>query len=123
MIHFRFDADDDFAAPAPHTARTTLLVCGPNPFARGGATAIEVRIGGVACDEATLTLHDGAGRLVRTLRMPADAGGECVVSWDGKNAIGELVPEGVYCVRLRAGAVIRLATVVVGPPTSRASCR
>ncbi len=68
----------------------------PNPFVSDTAVPFFSPMGGGA---TTAEIYDVAGRLVRTLRVPAEAlEGELV--WDGRDARGEEVPASVYFLRL-----------------------
>jgi hypothetical protein len=70
----------------------------PNP-ARSGCT---IRFTLVHDARASLTIHDLAGRLVRTvLDRPLPAGAHAV-SWDGRGQAGEPIPAGLYFLRLTA---------------------
>jgi bacillopeptidase F len=96
-----YEAVVDFApvaVPLPDGATAVrLLSSRPNPFSR--ETTIRFRT--PAEDVVTLTIHDGAGRTVRTLlsaRLPA---GEHAATWDSRNGSGRLLPAGVYFCRLR----------------------
>lgn len=75
-----------FPAPAP------ALLARPNPFRTATVLAI-------APDDArgrALTIHDVAGRLVRTLDLAA---GATRTTWDGRDDDGAAVPAGVYFAR------------------------
>lgn len=82
----------------------------PNPFA--GRTAIHFSL--PEPGRVRLTVHDVAGRLVRTvLEGPMEAG-EHGTGWDGRDASGRPVAAGIYQVRLetvdgaRTGQVVRV---------------
>lgn len=49
-------------------------------------------------------VQDLAGRLVYSSALPASAGGQLPVRWDGRNAQGEVVPPGTY--RVSAEAIV-----------------
>ncbi|MGD8396517.1 MAG: FlgD immunoglobulin-like domain containing protein, partial [Candidatus Eiseniibacteriota bacterium] len=66
----------------------------PNPF----ATRTWIEIDGLAARAApALTVHDVAGRIVRTL---AARPGRHRYAWDGKDAAGRDVASGIYYVRI-----------------------
>jgi flagellar hook assembly protein FlgD len=48
----------------------------------------------------TLTVHDLAGRLVRTLARGDLAAGHTTHAWNGRDEAGRSLPSGVYLVRL-----------------------
>jgi hypothetical protein len=61
-----------------------------------------------------LEIHDLTGRLVRELVGEGAAqGGIAVLNWDGRDGHGQLLPGGVYWVRLTTSAGDRTARVVV----------
>ena len=85
-------------------AETELLANYPNPF--NPETWIPYRLAEDAL--VTLTIYDGAGRVVRTL----DVGHQIAavyenrskaIYWDGRNNVGEQVASGVYFYHLSAG--------------------
>jgi hypothetical protein len=85
------------SSPAP--ARTALLGAVPNPF--NPRTVVRYEL-----DRATpvrLTIHDVAGRRVRTLFEGERAAGRHEAIWDGRSDGGAPVPTGVYFCRCEAG--------------------
>ena len=83
---------------------TELLANYPNPF--NPETWIPYRL----AEEAfvTLTIYDGAGRVVRTIDLghqtaAAYESRSQAIYWDGRNEIGERVASGVYFYHLFAG--------------------
>jgi hypothetical protein len=78
------------AGPPPGLA----LSAAPNPF----TSAIEFRVRGAPSGDATVSVADVSGRIIRTLDL-----GSSVV-WDGTDRVGRPVAPGVYFVRWRGGA-------------------
>ena len=78
------------------------LTAWPLPY-KGGALNVSFVIssGGGATE---VNLIDLAGRHVRTLERGALAAGRQVIAWDGRDAAGRNVPNGVYFLSSRAGA-------------------
>jgi hypothetical protein len=62
--------------------------------------------------EVTLTVHDVAGRQVRTLADRSYARGEHFVVWNGSDHAGHRAAAGVYLIRLRQGSEDRVVRVV-----------
>ncbi|MBK7771138.1 MAG: hypothetical protein IPI48_11645 [bacterium] len=61
-----------------------------------------------------LSVHDLAGRLVRTLFDGGLPAGAQQVTWDGRDAAGRAVGSGSYLARLEAGGMVetvRLALI------------
>jgi hypothetical protein len=75
----------DGILPSPFTAATRILYTLP-----GSAPTL-------------LTIHDAAGRRVRTLVDAAQPAGAYSLSWDGTDGTGTPVAAGVYFCRLSAG--------------------
>jgi endo-beta-N-acetylglucosaminidase D len=76
-----------------------LHVNEPNPF--GPATTIRYDLS--RGSDVSLRVFDVEGRAVRALVSEwKDAGGQ-TITWDGRDEAGELLPGGIYFVRLRAG--------------------
>ena len=71
----------------------------PNPFA--AQTTIRYRL--ESRGTATLEVFDLLGRRVRVLADGDQGAGSHNVDWDGRDAAGRLVANGVYLVRLRTG--------------------
>jgi hypothetical protein len=83
----------------PPNGTTELSVrATPNP-SRGGSV---VHYAIPASAAASLGIYDVQGRLVRALLAGRTAAGVHVVRWDGLNAAGATVGNGIYFVRLRA---------------------
>ena len=72
----------------------------PNPF----STATDIRFGLPTASTVRLTIHDLAGREVRTLVSGHEPAGYRTVHWDGWNDAGEAVAGGVYFCVLEAGS-------------------
>ncbi len=98
------------AAPEPSPAAGPLaLAAAPNPFNPRTVLRYHVpRDGGVR-----LTVHDLAGRVVRTLVAGSRAAGTHRVAWDGRDRRGRPVAAGVYLARLQAGAGARTARLAL----------
>jgi flagellar hook assembly protein FlgD len=81
--------------------RAFLFPARPNPF--GQETLIRYAIAGHAGGIRTvLSVHDPAGRLIRTLVDADQPIGNHRATWDGTSEAGEPVAAGVYFYRLRA---------------------
>jgi hypothetical protein len=81
----------------------------PNPFTE----STEIRFDLPWTAPVTVSIHDVAGRLIRTLADgPQDAGSHRLV-WDGRNAAGSRVAAGVYYYRLETGTLAQSRKIVV----------
>ena len=85
-------------------AETQLLANYPNPF--NPETWIPYRLAEDAF--VTLTIYDGAGRVIRTLDVGHQVAAvyesrSKAIYWDGRNGLGEQVASGVYFYHLSAG--------------------
>jgi hypothetical protein len=76
------------------------LVCAPNPFME--AASIRWSVPG----PVVLTLHDPAGRRIRTLFEDRGGAGIRAVIWDGRDDHGHRVAAGVYLCRLTSPTVV-----------------
>ncbi len=84
----------------------------PSPFVSGGWIFCSIpAVGGHT--RVVLTMHDVAGRLVRSLIDGFLMPGEYSVSWDGTSDVAQPVPAGVYFCRLSTGAQTAVAPVLV----------
>jgi YVTN family beta-propeller protein len=94
------------AATAAMGSPAVRLLASPNPSA-GAVQFLLQRTDGsgiAAGGPAEIALFDMRGRLVRVLdRSGAAAAGGAAIPWDGRDATGRLVPNGVYVARLRGG--------------------
>ena len=99
-------ANTDTPVPA-RPARLALAPPSPNPssgvvFFRWTVPAELAEV------PATLTLHDLAGRVVRTLELATDAASSRHVTWDGRDASGGELAPGLYVARLVVGDRVRM---------------
>ncbi|MFO7674724.1 MAG: YCF48-related protein [bacterium] len=81
----------------------------PNPMTSNGTISYSVPAPG----RVEVRVIDGTGRLVRTLASGTAEAGRHSLSWDRSDAAGRPVASGVYFYEIAAGAVARLAVVVV----------
>ncbi|MFO7650694.1 MAG: FlgD immunoglobulin-like domain containing protein [bacterium] len=85
--------------PAGAVSRTRLLAAEPGVF-RARTTLRYTLAGG---EPATLAVYDGAGRMVRSWTVSREPLAVGSIAWDGTDAQGRRLAEGVYLVRLVAG--------------------
>ena len=71
----------------------------PNPFNR--STLIPLQISNPTSIEADI--YDLRGRKIRSLISDSQAG-SVILRWDGLNEVGQVVPTGVYVVKVKAGS-------------------
>jgi hypothetical protein len=101
-------ADPTAVGAAP--AAPNELRAFPNPF--NPATTLAFTLPAPAA--VTLTLHDAAGRRVRTLlRGTVLEAGAHARRWDGRDQSGRALAAGVYLARLTAGGVTSLERLVL----------
>ncbi|MDM7993538.1 MAG: PQQ-binding-like beta-propeller repeat protein [Candidatus Fermentibacter sp.] len=77
-------------------ASDQALTIHPNPFASCASIAFELASPGVA----SVRVFDLSGRLVRTLRSGELPAGTQLLSWDGSDDSGRLLPPGIYALLL-----------------------
>lgn len=102
------------AAAVGEDARTVdwrILAQEPNP----GLSGTTLRFFAPEAAAASITVHDLAGRRIRTLLEGPVSGGEQDLFWDGRTEAGDPVPAGVYYVRLRAGGADLVRKVTMLP--------
>ena len=88
------------AAPAGAPPAPLRLAAQPNPF--NPSTRIHFSLDAPA--PVTLSVHDPAGRRLRTLLAAAPrAAGPQALDWDGRDDAGHPLASGVYLLRLEAG--------------------
>ncbi|MFH1279387.1 MAG: M6 family metalloprotease domain-containing protein [Candidatus Eisenbacteria bacterium] len=102
------DINTDVAGRAPGAIRARLAAW-PTPF----NPAVTIRADLPEAGEATLTVHDLSGRIVRTLERGLRHDGSFQTVWRGESDGGEAVASGVYFVRVRSGASELRAKVVL----------
>lgn len=86
-----------------------LYPASPNPLRGAGEIAFDLP----KAARVELTVHDLAGRLVRTLVVGESSAGHHSVRWDGKDALGQTVTSGVYLYTLRAGNLSATRSLVI----------
>ena len=94
------------SAPPAGAGRLSLAVS-PNPFR--DATVVSVQAPGSG--PFTVTVHDAAGRRVRTLAGASGAGGR--FTWDGLDDAGRAVLSGVYFLRVTTAQGVRTTPVIL----------
>ncbi|HMB71905.1 MAG TPA: FlgD immunoglobulin-like domain containing protein, partial [bacterium] len=86
-----------------------LLGARPSPFRASTVIALDLPRAG----DVTLSIHDVAGRRVRTLVRGLQPAGRMDAGWDGRDEGGRPVAAGVYLVRLDSAGGSDLAKVTV----------
>lgn len=96
---------------APLVASQALtLTASPNPARASTTLGFTL----AAAAHMRVSLHDTAGRRVRTLWDGAAASGEHRIVWDGRDDAGRELPPGLYLARLLAGEREGRITLVLG---------
>jgi hypothetical protein len=91
--------------PKPSTLK---LFGSPNPF----TSKIDIEFDLAHRGPATLTIFDIAGRRARSMNVGELGEGHHSVSWTGLNDAGELVPSGIYFIRLDAAGLVETMQIV-----------
>jgi flagellar hook assembly protein FlgD len=81
----------------------------PNPLRSHGEIAFTLPEAGTA----RLAIYDVAGRQVAVLTDGVRAAGRHTVPWDGRDTRGNVVPDGVYFVRLETADWVTSRKVVI----------
>jgi len=79
-----------------YTLFKIMLSIYPNP-----ATSFSIKYTVSKSTQVTLNIYDASGRIVKTLVNGDTELGYHTVSWDGKDEAGEVLPSGIYFVRLK----------------------
>ena len=96
------DATANSGVDGPSVPRFTFAAPSPNPSS--GVVFFHWSVPAELADSpAKLTLHDLAGRVVRTLESPAGATSARTATWDGRDASGGKLAPGLYVARLVVG--------------------
>jgi hypothetical protein len=105
----RLDAAEVTGGPPAGPGADALRGVWPNPV--HGACAIEVAL--ARAGPAALALYDATGRLVRLLHDGPTGAGARAWTWDGLDAHGNPVANGLYFVRLRTADAAWVRRLVV----------
>jgi len=100
------------APGTPAAPRLTLRFANPVRAGEGVSLTLDARGTG----SGALQIFDPTGRLVRAIELPAGAAGRVpgvTLRWDGRDAVGETAPAGVYLLRLSAPQAPRAKLVVI----------
>jgi photosystem II stability/assembly factor-like uncharacterized protein len=81
--------------PTPATVRPRLALAGPNPFVDRAQLTLDLPAAGAV----RVAVFDAAGREVRVLQHGSFAAGRHPLTWDGRDARGSALANGVYFVR------------------------
>ena len=96
------EATANSGVDGPSVPRFTFAAPSPNPSS--GVVFFHWSVPAELADSpAKLTLHDLAGRVVRTLESPAGATSARTATWDGRDASGGKLAPGLYVARLVVG--------------------
>ncbi len=101
---------DGVSSVPPGFTDSARLSAAPNPFAAGAVIAFTL----AQPDDVELGVYDLVGRQVRSLQHGRMAAGQQSVTWDGRDAHGQISPSGIYFLRLRSprlrldGKVVKL---------------
>ena len=74
---------------------------------------MSVRLQPAGPGRPVVEIHDAVGNVVRTLDCTVGANGLATATWDRKNWLGHIVPEGVYFCRYAASGVVAVRKVLV----------
>jgi photosystem II stability/assembly factor-like uncharacterized protein len=85
-----------------------VLTAHPNPFHPRTALKFDVP----RPSHVRLSIHDVAGRLVRTLVNESRSAGRHSVSWEGRDESGRSVDSGVYLLRMEVGDFVTTHRIV-----------
>jgi hypothetical protein len=88
--------------------REGRLLIQPNP----SGSSVNLTLASDTSETLTARVFDTRGRLIRTL-FGGSAGPNPVVTWDGRNRWGHPVAEGIYFVRVTAGAESATGKVII----------
>jgi hypothetical protein len=95
--------------PVLLTGETRLMGASPNPFNPAPTIAFELAVPG----NASISIYDVSGRLVRSLvdeNLPA---GMHEVIWNGRDGNGAMAASGVYFYRLNTGEIVQTRKMVL----------
>jgi hypothetical protein len=128
----RVYADGQTPTDVGDAPRATLsLLARPNPFAE--STELEFHL--ATASDVSITVHDVAGRRVRTMRLADVPAGFGRVAFDGRDELGQPLSSGVYFWRVTVHGTSEVSKLVAlvnrpraylpneGVPQRRPSCR
>jgi len=61
----------------------------------------------------TLKIIDVSGRIVKTLIQDQNVSGNCIITWDGKNDVGDRSPNGIYFVNFELNNIVAIEKTVL----------
>ncbi|MFN8549538.1 MAG: FlgD immunoglobulin-like domain containing protein [Candidatus Eisenbacteria bacterium] len=87
----------------PAGARDRSRIVAARSVSSSGASEIEVRLSPHACGApAAIRIIDAGGRQVHRLAISSEASGTAIVRWDGRDAAGNPLPNGLYFLSLES---------------------
>jgi len=90
-------------------AKEELGFAYPNPF---GASFVRIPLALREEGQVKVRILDALGREVRLLFVGVMSSGEHVLTWDGRNAVGEMVPAGIYLYQLKSSSLSSTRRIV-----------
>jgi hypothetical protein len=108
---FRLVVAGSGSEPAASPLVEQLRFAYPNPFVQSVGIALTLATRG----DVRIDVYDLQGRRVRSMERTGLDPGDHVVVWDGRDASGRIVPEGVYLTRYKVGSVTGTARIVKMP--------
>lgn len=108
---FSMDFTLNFTVSTGPPVQYDLLQNYPNPF--NADTEIGYSVAPDKEQETRLIVHDGLGRVVRSLVNKKQFPGAYRIIWDGKDNSGNEVASGMYFYRLTSGSFVKLNKMIL----------
>lgn len=109
-IDVPIDIDNDTTSAKNNeiTSPALMLTVAPNPTRDWTNISYSLK----SESDVAVSIYNVKGQIVRSFNAPAQASGTHSITWDGKDANGKIVTNGIYLLRAQAGTISKTTRII-----------